>query len=237
MGNVIASFFSGFGQVLGNLFGAPLDFLAGKSCSSVCGPTWDFICYIENFCLANLLKLAIVLALLYLLLLFFYLLYKLGICWCIGHSLCKMVWACLVTWFSFWEYCFTFLCVKLIKFKRRNQRGRRNIVEIGQTDSSYEQESSSSESFSSDDIPRSNYSSRRGRDYREAHRKKSLRPRSYRVQVGISRRNATQSHRRNSLKHHSHGSQVHDHIRVTHTSRFVKKGRSIRRGVYGNQKW
>ena len=33
--------------------------------SSVCGSTWDFICYIENFCMANLLKMAMVLVLSY----------------------------------------------------------------------------------------------------------------------------------------------------------------------------
>lgn len=33
--------------------------------SSVCGSTWDLICYIENFCIANLLKLLAVVALLY----------------------------------------------------------------------------------------------------------------------------------------------------------------------------
>ncbi|KAJ0026154.1 hypothetical protein Pint_08136 [Pistacia integerrima] len=236
MGSVISSVLSGFGNVLGDLFGDPLDFLAGKSCSSVCGSTWDFICYIENFCLANLLKLAIVLALSYFVLLFFYVLYKLGICWCIGHSLCKMIWACLATWFSFWEYCCTFLCVKLIKFKRSNQHRRRN-VEISEMDTSDEEEYSDDESFSSDDIRRSNYSSRRGIDYREAHLRKSLRPRSHRVQIGISRRDAIQSHRRNSFKHHNHVSKVDDHIRVTHTSRFVKKGRSIRGGVYGSRRW
>uniref|UniRef100_A0A803QLH3 15-cis-phytoene synthase n=1 Tax=Cannabis sativa TaxID=3483 RepID=A0A803QLH3_CANSA len=33
MGNVIESFFSGFGKVFGSLFASPLDFLSGKSCS------------------------------------------------------------------------------------------------------------------------------------------------------------------------------------------------------------
>ncbi|KAK3230616.1 hypothetical protein Dsin_002497 [Dipteronia sinensis] len=70
---------------------------------------------------------AMVLVLSYIVLLFFYLLYKLGICGYIGHSLCRISWACLVSWFSFWEYCCTFLWVKLIKLKRRNRR--RNIEE------------------------------------------------------------------------------------------------------------
>ncbi|KAK1554431.1 hypothetical protein Q3G72_012047 [Acer saccharum] len=50
---------------ISNLFESPLDFVSGKSCSSVCGSTWDFICYIENFCVANLLKMATVLVLSY----------------------------------------------------------------------------------------------------------------------------------------------------------------------------
>ncbi|MBA0566176.1 hypothetical protein Golob_011019, partial [Gossypium lobatum] len=57
MENVVSSVFSGFIQAIGKLFHSPLDFLAGKSCSSICGSTWDLICYIENFCVANILKL------------------------------------------------------------------------------------------------------------------------------------------------------------------------------------
>ncbi|XP_047306328.1 uncharacterized protein LOC124909719 [Impatiens glandulifera] len=66
MGNLPSSFLSGFGQALSDLFGSPLDFLSGKSCSSVCGTTWDFICYIENFCISHLVKLAVVSVLVYL---------------------------------------------------------------------------------------------------------------------------------------------------------------------------
>ncbi|CAL0319401.1 unnamed protein product [Lupinus luteus] len=65
MGNVIESFASGFGEAVGKLFNSPVEFLSGKSCSSVCGPTWDLVCYIENFCIANLFKLALVLVLVY----------------------------------------------------------------------------------------------------------------------------------------------------------------------------
>ncbi|XP_028758795.1 uncharacterized protein LOC114717767 [Neltuma alba] len=65
MGNVIESFASGIGNVLGKIFGSPVDFLSGKSCSSTCRPTWDLMCYIEHFCIANLLKLALVLVLVY----------------------------------------------------------------------------------------------------------------------------------------------------------------------------
>ncbi|XP_020547630.1 uncharacterized protein LOC105155229 isoform X3 [Sesamum indicum] len=65
MGNAVGSFFSGFAQVVGNNLGHPLDFLSGKSCNSVCGSTWDILCYIENFCVAHLLKLGMVATLSY----------------------------------------------------------------------------------------------------------------------------------------------------------------------------
>nr|XP_009759474.1 PREDICTED: uncharacterized protein LOC104212005 [Nicotiana sylvestris] len=65
MENVIGPLLSGFGAILGKLFGHPFDFLAGKSCSLVCGLTWDFFCYIENFCISHLLKLAMVSILFY----------------------------------------------------------------------------------------------------------------------------------------------------------------------------
>lgn len=39
--------------------------LLAHVCSSVCGSTWDFICYIENFCVANLLKMGMVFILSY----------------------------------------------------------------------------------------------------------------------------------------------------------------------------
>ncbi|XP_057766581.1 uncharacterized protein LOC130987034 isoform X3 [Salvia miltiorrhiza] len=65
MGNAVGSIFSGVGQVVGNIFGHPLDFLSGKSCNSVCAPTWDFLCYIENFCVAQLLKFVMVAILVY----------------------------------------------------------------------------------------------------------------------------------------------------------------------------
>ncbi|XP_027093160.1 protein HAPLESS 2 [Coffea arabica] len=60
MGNVVGSVLGGVSEVLGKLLGHPLDFLSGKSCSSKCGPTWDLTCYIENFCIAQLLKLGLV---------------------------------------------------------------------------------------------------------------------------------------------------------------------------------
>lgn len=209
---------------------------------AVCVSTWDFICYIENFCVANLLKMAMVLGLSYIVLLFFYLLYKLGICWCIGHSLCKILWACLVSWFSIWEYCCTFFWVKLIKLKRRNQVHRRNIeheFDTSEADAYYDYDV---ESHSFDDSPRDRSLSSRSReiDYRGTHLRKSLRPRSHNVRLGISRDSMHRhghSHRRNTIKQHTHNGTIHG-IKVAHSSKFVKKDRSNKRGAaYRSRRW
>ncbi|KAJ9673568.1 hypothetical protein PVL29_023252 [Vitis rotundifolia] len=234
MGNVIGSFLSGFARVIGDLFGSPLDFLSGKSCSSVCGRTWDFICYIENFCVANLLKIAMVSFLLYIVLLFFYLLYKLGICNCIGRSLCKMVWACFISCFSAWEYCCTFLCVKLPRLKRTN---RGHIKDFQVSDSSCDEEGDS-EIFSYNahrPMEMRRPPSRRWRDHRASHLRKSLRPRSHQIRVGVSR-DSVHSSRRNSTKHDNYINTVHG-IRVTRTSKFVQKGLSFKGTIHRSRRW
>ncbi|PNT62241.1 hypothetical protein BRADI_5g27575v3 [Brachypodium distachyon] len=66
MGNIIDSVASGFTKAIADILAKPLDFLSGKTCSSACGSTWDIICYVENFCVANLAKMAAILFLLYL---------------------------------------------------------------------------------------------------------------------------------------------------------------------------
>ncbi|KAL9357532.1 hypothetical protein Peur_050785 [Populus x canadensis] len=228
MGNIIISFLSGFTKVIGDLFGSPLDFLAGKSCSSVCASPWDFFCYIENFCVASLLKMVAVLALLYIVLLFFYLLYKTGICQCVGHSLCKTAWACLVAWFSMWVYCCIFMSDKLIILKRARHGHRSDSSEFD----------TSEEDF--DHIPRtmeiSGSSSRRTRDYRRVHLRKSLRPRSHRIRVGLGSDFDYGSGRIPNVKHGKHFSTIHS-IRVTHTSQFVRKRGSFRGRAYPRQRW
>ncbi|XP_059630312.1 protein HAPLESS 2 [Cornus florida] len=216
MGNIIASFFSGLAHVIGNLFGSPLDFLAGKSCSSVCGSTWDFICYIDNFCIANLLKLAAVSALFYFVLLFFYLLYKLGICQCVGRTLCKSTWAFFAIYFSVCDYCCTFLCYKLRMLKQIHRKHRRRARE-------FDTGTSEQGSFSSHHRLSRHVKDRRRslRDYRGDHLRRSLRPRSHRIRVGISG-DSVYVNKRNPIRHGHHGSTVHD-IRVTKTSKFAHK--------------
>ncbi|CAK9168744.1 unnamed protein product [Ilex paraguariensis] len=223
MGSVIGSLSSGFVEVVGNLFGHPLDFLAGKSCSSTCGSTWDFICYIENFCIAHLLKLAIVAALFYLVLLFFYLSHKLGICECICTTLCKITWACFATCFSVLEYSCTFLCYKLPMLKRKHRDHKREMVmELYPMTCEEEEPKHRKE--------RRSLSSRRWRDYRGDHLRRSLRPRSHRIRVGISGDSAY-GNRRNPIKHGGHATTVHD-IRVSRTSKFVQKGGNYKGAIH-----
>ncbi|CAK7346943.1 unnamed protein product [Dovyalis caffra] len=194
--------------------------------SSVCKSTWDFICYIENFCVANLLKMVIVLALFYIVLLFFYLFYKMGICECIGHIFCKMAWLCLVAWFSMWEYCCIFICDKLIMLKRIRHGHRIDLSEFDTSEEDY------------DYVPRtmeiSGTLSRRTRDYRIVHLSKSLRPRSHRIRVGLGSAFDCGCERILRVKHGKHVSTVKN-IRVTHTSQFVRKGSSFRGRAFRRQ--
>ncbi|KAI4337842.1 hypothetical protein L6164_016211 [Bauhinia variegata] len=246
MGNIIESFISGFANVFGKKFGSPIDFLSGKSCSSVCGPTWDFICYIENFCIANLLRLAMVFILLYIVLLFFYVSYKLGIFECLGRAICRMIWGCFSCCFHGWKYCCTFLCVKLQRLRRtrrryRKHRRRQKLYSTSEEDYSDDQSLSYYGPISAE--TRRSFS-RRKRDYIDSHLKKSLRPRSHHSQLGIRgnhnfghRRNPISenpSYRENGIKHCSHANTVHG-IKVTRTSKFVNKGTRNRRRVQTRQ--
>ncbi|WOL03573.1 hypothetical protein Cni_G12293 [Canna indica] len=225
MGSAVSSLVSGFGKVVGEIFGAPLDFLSGKSCSSVCGSTWDLICYIENFCIINLLKMVAVLALLYVVLLFFYLLYKVGCCQCIGRGACKMLRECLASCCSSCEYGCMFLWFKLKNTKYSKEERLRRM----------DQYDTSSSDDDDDDLedglpyahrrPRSiafmRSLSQRSRERRRMHLERSLRPRSHRVHVGINRQ-SIYINDKDPIKHHRRGNMLHN-IKVTHTSKFVQK--------------
>ncbi|XWS15151.1 hypothetical protein CRYUN_Cryun35bG0069600 [Craigia yunnanensis] len=63
----------------------------------------------------------------------------------------------------------------------------------------------------------------RWKDYRGVHLRKFLRPRSHRIKLGNSR---DALYKRNLTKHGHHVNTVHD-IRVTHTSKFAQKVRSL----------
>lgn len=102
-------------------------------------------------------------------LLLFYILFKVGICQCIGRSLCKMCWAaCEVYWFAL-EDITCFLWRKLINTNRINRRRRRHFQDIEQGCSST---SSDETDFSPDHyrnlihVNRKNYSFKRRRKER-----------------------------------------------------------------------
>jgi len=76
--------------------------------------------------------------------------------------------------------------------------------------------------------------SHRWREHQSSHLKRSLKPRNHRVQVEISRFGRKQSrHRRRDHL----ASNVHHHVRVTHTSKFAnkRKNRSDKNVVHGKK--
>ncbi|GMP41401.1 hypothetical protein CsSME_00011516 [Camellia sinensis var. sinensis] len=158
-------------------------------------------------CISDLVKLLMVLGLCYITLMF-YLMFELGICQCIGRSLCKMCWAaCETYWFALEDFT-CFLCHKLKNAKRVNRRRRRRRphrfrdVELG---------CSSSEESTSLDVDRSVI--RR----RKLIRKRKDRPEStfYPLRQGLKNRYGSHNH------HHHH----HLRLRTREVSVHVK-GRS-----------
>lgn len=202
---------SGFGDIVGKLLGHPLDFLSGKACSSACAPTWDFLCYIENFCIPQLMKSAMVSILLYFVLLFLYLLYKLGIC----HIVCRFIWGCFSTCFSALDCCCTCFCYNLQKLLLTPRRDRRRRH---QKDIEGALSSNSSESIKFDDTQKR----KTMREHRKEHMRKSLRPKSHRMQLQIVNHSI---HHKNKFKN----GPIHDHIRVTRRTKFAQKGQKSRR--------
>ncbi|KAG6608041.1 Protein HAPLESS 2, partial [Cucurbita argyrosperma subsp. sororia] len=221
MGNVASSLASGLFLALNKVFGSPLDFLSGKSCSSVCGSTWDFICYIENFCVANLLKMGMVVILAYFVLLLLYLFHKIGIFGCIGRGLCRMIWTCLASYCHAWEYCCTFMCIKLASVKRtRRRRHRRRDLEeeLESEEEAKHRYGSSSDSSNDSEKIESRRSKRVSRKRRRSHRgsqtSKTLRPRSHGIRVRSGR----------VLVYSKHGSS-----KIVQKERKYRRGRQIRR--------
>lgn len=168
-------------------------------------------------------------------LLFLYLLYKLGICECVVRSLCKTLWACLVSWLSLWEHCCFFLCdtstvLRRISHRHRHRRKRdfsSDELDTSEDDCGYELSRTT-------EMRRS--LSREMREHRRVHRlRKSLRPRSHRIRVGFRKESEFGSYGRNYQlhnKHRNHISTVHN-IRVIRSSMFARKGMNlIRPKVY-----
>ncbi|XP_031503806.1 uncharacterized protein LOC116266642 [Nymphaea colorata] len=187
MGNIFSSFFTGFGDAIGNLFQSPLDFIKGKSCSSVCGVTWDLICYIDHFCIVNIVKLVMVLALTYLIMLFLYLLYKVGIVDCVCRNICEMIWSFFTSCCSTLEYCCLILRDKMARVKRMKRvqeiESVEDEIEIGECESYNGNQFAYSERGR--DFRFENLDSGRTRERRKLHFQRSLRPRRHQKTVEI----------------------------------------------------
>lgn len=145
-------------------------------------------------------------------LLFFYLLYKIGICHCLGKSLCKMSWACTTSCFLCCENVFMFLWLKMKRLKRRRERR----ISYGSDDNDDEDDYTSSSSSERDLEGRMSYyehdmksmklkmlHSGRARERRRAHLERSLRPRHHSIRVGINV-NKTNGRRCNRRDVHHH---------------------------------
>ncbi|WVY98523.1 hypothetical protein V8G54_030674 [Vigna mungo] len=198
------------------------------------------MCYIENFCIANILKVAMVFMLSYVVLLFLYLVHKLGICGCLCRSSCKMIWACFSSCFRLWEYSCTFLCIKLHNI-RRTRRVRRR-VRMDMKRKLYSGESLSHHFPTHTKMSRS---ISRSRDYKTSHLRKSLQPKRHHARVEISRDLRCKSKRNHSLGEPSFTSNAikHDnhigtsnHIKIIRTSKFARKGISRRNIVLPRQR-
>lgn len=162
-------------------------------------------------------------------LMFFYLLYKAGICDCIGRSLCKMVWAFCSSCFYAWEYGCMFLWIKLKNLKRMRRDHVRDILEEYDVSDNELTDESLSYRHAPRAIELRRSFSCRSRERRRIHIRRSLRPRSHRIKVGISR-DPVYSNRDMG----KHVKTVHD-IKVTQTSKFVQKGRANR--VCRRRRW
>ncbi|KAL3753376.1 hypothetical protein ACJRO7_000726 [Eucalyptus globulus] len=126
MGDVLSKAAHSVGSVVGNAVAAPFKTIFGGSCEELCSGPWDVVCFIEHLCVTNLIKFLLICVLCYIALLFLYLLFKLGICQCIGRSLCNMCWlACETYWRALGHIC-CFMWYKISSTKRV-YRGRRRF--------------------------------------------------------------------------------------------------------------
>ncbi|CAL5439284.1 unnamed protein product [Camellia sinensis] len=118
MGTVISKTANGIGTLLGNAFVAPLKAVFGGSCESPQG------CLFRNMGYNLFYRAYVHLQSGETVNGFGALLHKLGICQCIGRSLCRMCWAaCETYWFALEDFT-CFLCHKLKNVKRVNRQSR-----------------------------------------------------------------------------------------------------------------
>ncbi|CAG7902030.1 unnamed protein product [Brassica rapa] len=124
-------------------------------------------------------------------------------------SFCRLLWALVSCWFYILSYCYTFFCYDLLHTKRRRRRRNHRYTEGA---------------YSDDGSFRYHRSRREVR--KEERLRKSLRPRSHRVRVGV--RKDHRSSDSGLSQHAGDVGQVHG-IRVSRESKCARKG-SKRRG-------
>ncbi|XP_057453979.1 uncharacterized protein LOC130745638 [Lotus japonicus] len=213
MGSAISKGAHGLGNAIGNAFTTPFKNIFGASCEDVCSGSWDLICFIEHLCVSSLVKLLIILVLCYITLLFFYLFFKLGICQCIGRSLCKMCCAaCEACCFAIGDIT-CYLWHKLINTKRvyrgRRRRQRFRDVELGYSSTD---ESDPSWNYRHDQVVRETKSLRkRGSDH-----------------LHLSRRHHGGVHNR-----HRHLARMKGSSRRLGSSRRIQVGKTRNRNLQG----
>ncbi|PWA96630.1 hypothetical protein CTI12_AA038230 [Artemisia annua] len=225
MVNPIGTIVSGFGHVVGSIFGPQLDFLSGKNCFK-CGPTWDIECYIENFCIDHLLKFFAVSLLFYIVLLALYTLYKLKVFHCIFKVIFKMIHACFSTIFAMWEQacevCFHMLCS--IKNRRRRRRG--DIEMLDMSSRSDQDDTDIDTSVSEPYTARRRFWSRR--DHKRDHLKRSLKAKNHRLRLGVDSGDSVYVTKRKHIKHGD--------VRVNRTSSFARRAGKHKRSKQVHKK-
>lgn len=173
MGSAISKGVDDLGNSVGSAFTAPFKSVFGGSCGEICSGPLDVMCFIEHFCISSLVKLLMILVVCYICLLFMYSLFRLGICQCIGRSLCKM--GCVTCELC----CYTLQSItcnlwhKLTNTKRVYRGRRRRFqhdIELGYTSPSTDHESNNSRDYRSHRFGRNRKSLRlRERSRRNGH--------------------------------------------------------------------
>ncbi|KAK8966646.1 hypothetical protein KSP40_PGU011246 [Platanthera guangdongensis] len=139
------------------------------------------------------------------------------------RNMCKMLWACLASCFSSCEdgCLLTWSKLKDLKRAKRDSETDTEMYNYSWSDEDLEERISYPRRSNGLKFRRS--LSHRSGERRRFHMSRSLRPRSHRVTVGISRRSAYVNERFRPRRHTDCVDAVHN-FKVTRTSKFVQKG-------------
>ncbi|RAL42164.1 hypothetical protein DM860_011947 [Cuscuta australis] len=134
MGSVLSK----AGDGIGNALAAPFKAVLQGSCDDVCAGVWDVPCFITHLCVSDLMKLFIILILCYITLLFFYMFFKLGICQCLGRTICGVYCSACKAYWSAMGCMACFFWHKLTQVERVNRRRHHFAdIESGNIDGSF----------------------------------------------------------------------------------------------------